>query len=117
MISDADPVACLRNVGPTLVAALQAVHIHTVGQLRAVGSVAAYQRMQAAHPDRVLPVRHYLYALEAGLMHLCTADLPMRHRIRLYRAARDLCQDLPANEARPARVIRARGGRRRRARR
>lgn len=106
-------VSTLRNVGTKVAAALEAAGLGTVDALRRAGSVEAFRRMQAAAPA-LLPVRHYLYAIEAGLMGIAVADLPMRRRIELFRAARGWASTLPANEARPKHTIRARRGRRRR---
>jgi DNA transformation protein len=57
----------LWNIGPTVARRLKEIGIHTEADLRAVGSVAAYQRICAKHPGKTVPVCYYLYSLEGAL--------------------------------------------------
>jgi DNA transformation protein len=57
----------LWNIGPTVARRLKEIGIHTEADLRAVGSVAAYQRICAKHPEKTVPVCYYLYSLEGAL--------------------------------------------------
>ena len=61
------PLLQLCNIGQTVAQGLHQVDIHDENDLRAVGSVKAYQMLQALYPERHLPVCYYLYTLEAAL--------------------------------------------------
>jgi DNA transformation protein and related proteins len=61
------PIEQLKNVGPTIAHRLREVGIRTSGDLRAVGPVAAYQRICAKYPGKTIPVCYYLYSLEGAL--------------------------------------------------
>ena len=54
----------LRNLGPRSAAMLASIGIATVGELRAMGAVAAFRRLrfEGARPSLIL-----LWAMEAGL--------------------------------------------------
>jgi DNA transformation protein and related proteins len=39
----------------------------TVGDLRSVGAVTAYERICGKHPGETIPVCYYLYSLEGAL--------------------------------------------------
>lgn len=61
------PVERLKNVGPTIARRLREVGIRTIGDLRSVGAVTAYQRICAKHSGKTIPVCYYLYSLEGAL--------------------------------------------------
>jgi DNA transformation protein and related proteins len=57
----------LRNLGPTIIARLNAIGIHTRSDLERAGAARAYRFMaQQAAPHR-LAVCYYLYSLEGAL--------------------------------------------------
>jgi DNA transformation protein len=81
------PVEELRNVGPTIARRLKEVGIHTAGDLRCVGAVAAYQRICSQSPGETIPVCYYLYSLEGALRNRHWDDLDSKLKLRLLSKA------------------------------
>lgn len=77
----------LKNIGPTIAARLAAVGIETVGDLRAIGPVRAYQRVKAGHPGTTMPVCYYLYSLQGALDGVHWDALPLAVKERLVKDA------------------------------
>lgn len=99
-------------MGPTVSAALAEIGVHTEAELRALGAVETYRRLQARR-GAAPPRRPYLYGLDAALAHLPVADLPWRRRVSLARAAMDLPSGASAAPVRTRGFVPARGRRRR----
>jgi len=105
---DGDPVvSVLPNVGPTVAEKLRAIGIETRSDLDAVGPLSAYAQLCRREGAR-LPVRHYLFGLEAALLGLRVADLPRSRRVELMRTAFDLPASTPSFTVRPRNIVRAR---------
>ena len=56
-----------KNIGKKLSEKLTAVGIKSIDDLKKIGSVEAYKKMQACEPKKNLPVCYYLYSLEGAL--------------------------------------------------
>ena len=80
-------VEALRNLGPTSAAWLAEVGIHTLEDLRAVGSVAAYRAVRAHRGETSL---NLLWALEGALLDLDWRELPPGLKAELRRAVQEL---------------------------
>lgn len=61
-----DGLTALRNIGPTLAAALADAGVRTRADLVRIGAPEIYRRMQAAS-ERRLPLCYYLYSLEGAI--------------------------------------------------
>ncbi|MGK9165435.1 TfoX/Sxy family protein [Inquilinus limosus] len=79
------PISDLPNLGPKTAEWLAAVGITTEAELRAVGPIAAWQRLKAAQPE-VITV-NALYALHGALTNQHWASLPQELRALLRRDA------------------------------
>jgi hypothetical protein len=75
-----EPIDNLRNIGPTSAAWLRTAGIRTIGDLRRVGPVTAYRRIQHAAPTASL---NLLWALAAGLGDRDWRELSDEDRTRL----------------------------------
>ena len=73
----------LPNLGPESAAMLAAAGIHTLAQLRALGSVAAYARVKAGNANASL---NLLWALEGALTGLPWQTVAREHRTSLLPA-------------------------------
>ena len=73
----------LPNLGPKSAAMLAAAGIHTLAQLRALGSVAAYARVKASNANASL---NLLWALEGALTGLPWQTVAREHRTSLLLA-------------------------------
>jgi DNA transformation protein len=83
MLGSETPLRGLKNIGPTIAARLEAVGIRTVGELRRVGSAAAYHLIKANSPGQTIPVCYYLYSLQGALDGIHWNDLPEKKKRRL----------------------------------
>jgi DNA transformation protein len=70
------PVAELANIGATISKRLQAVGIHTRGDLETVGPAEAWRKLMRSMPGQTVPLCYYLYALEGALRDCHWNDLP-----------------------------------------
>ncbi|MBZ0299577.1 MAG: TfoX/Sxy family protein [Anaerolineae bacterium] len=68
------PSAPLKNIGPKTTSWLEAVGIHTLEDLEAVGVVEAYLRLKAAFPDRVS--LNALWGLQGAVMEIPWNQIP-----------------------------------------
>lgn len=75
-----EPIENLRNLGPTSAAWLRDAGVGTIGELRRVGPVAAYQRVRHGVPRSGL---NLLWALAAGLVDRDWRTLSDDERARL----------------------------------
>jgi TfoX C-terminal domain. len=66
----------LKNIGPTIEKRLNEVGVYTKQDLDQVGAVAAYQKIKAKHPGKIIPVCYYLYSLQGALEGKHWDDLP-----------------------------------------
>jgi DNA transformation protein and related proteins len=78
-------LAALRNLGPVSVKWLEAVGVHTVDQLRALGAVEAYHRIAFSRSGDVS--LNLLYALHGALTNVRWDQLPLEERQALRLAA------------------------------
>ena len=90
-MSDA-PIDSLPGIGPVTQGWLTEVGIHTVGELRSMGSVEAYRRLRFMLPRRVN--LNALYALEAALRGCHWLDLPQDVKTALQEQARSIDEAL-----------------------
>lgn len=75
-----EPVANLRNIGPTSAAWLQEAGIHTIGRLAELGPVAAYRLVRDKQPAATL---NLLWAIAAGLQDKDASELSEIEKERL----------------------------------
>lgn len=75
-----DELLQLKNLGKTSALWLHAVGIHTAGELRRRGAVAAYRAVLARgfNASRVL-----LYSIEGALLDVHWSELPSEHKSQL----------------------------------
>ncbi len=73
-LPDHTPIKEARNLGPQSALWLASIGIETLGDLRAYGSVAAYQSAIIASTK---PHLMFLYALEAALLNINLNDLSL----------------------------------------
>jgi len=76
----------LRNIGRTIEARLMAAGITNCRQLKKLGAVKAFLKMQALEPRAKLPVCYYLYSLQGALLNVHWDDVPERTKRRLVKA-------------------------------
>lgn len=81
------PLKGLTNIGPTIAARLSEVGVVTVGDLRRVGVVKAFQRVRANNPDKHIPVCYYLYSLQGALQGVHWDSLSEQTKRKLTREA------------------------------
>ena len=81
-----DPLSNLPNLGPKSAVALRRAGITDVGQLRVMGSVAAYCLAKAIEPRVSL---NLLWALEGSLTGLHWQNIAREHRTSLLLALED----------------------------
>jgi DNA transformation protein and related proteins len=60
MLPNDRPLKGLTNIGPTIAARFSEVGISTVGDLRRIGVVKAFQMVRDNNPDKHIPVCYYL---------------------------------------------------------
>ena len=60
-------LSSLKNIGPTTQKRLQEIGINTKDDLKRVGPVLAYQKIQSKNPGKTIPVCYYLYSLQGAL--------------------------------------------------
>lgn len=76
-MNDKAPVITLRNIGPKTSKWLEAAEIRTVGDLRRVGAVEAFLRVQASQPhNKTARNLMFLYALWGALNDFDCLYLP-----------------------------------------
>ena len=85
MHSDSGSIADLRSLGPKSREMLSRAGIHTVGQLREIGAVAAFVKTRRANTRVSL---NLLWALESAL-----TDMPWQEVSRLHRTSLLLALD------------------------
>ena len=69
-----DEIEQLKNIGKKTATWLHEVGVHTRADLEQLGSVEAYKRLKALHPDRVS--LNALWALEGALLNMSYTMLP-----------------------------------------
>lgn len=81
-----EPISDLPGIGPVTQGWLDEIGIHTVSDLKALGSVEAYRRLKFMLPRRV--TLNALYSLEAALRGCHWLDLPQDVKAALQQEAR-----------------------------
>jgi len=73
----------LTNIGKTVALRLNEIGVHGEADLRAMGSVQAYNLIAARTPGKTFSVCYYLYSLEGALLDLPWDDLPreLKHQL------------------------------------
>ena len=84
-MSDA-AIDTLPGIGPVTQSRLEEAGIHTIGELRSMGSVEAYRRLKFMLPRQVS--LNALYALEAALRGCQWLDLPQDVKAALQQQGR-----------------------------
>lgn len=87
MLPNDRPLKGLTNIGPTIAARFSEVGIATVGDLRRVGVVKAFQMVRANNPDKHIPVCYYLYSLQGALQGVHWDALSEHTKRKLTREA------------------------------
>jgi len=75
----------MRNIGPVTRRRLAAIGVHTLADLRAMGSVAAYARMRFENPHGLS--LNALYGLEAAILDIDWRALTPETKAALRAAA------------------------------
>ncbi|MDR2172912.1 MAG: TfoX/Sxy family protein [Burkholderiales bacterium] len=83
MLRNDCPLKGLANIGTTIADRFSEVGISTVGDLRRVGVVQAYQMVRSNNPDKHIPVCYYLYSLEGALRGVHWNALPEQTKLKL----------------------------------
>lgn len=65
--NDKDDLSSLKNIGPTIQKRLQEIGINTKDDLKRIGPVLAYQKIQSKNPEKTIPICYYLYSLQGAL--------------------------------------------------
>jgi len=60
-------LSSLKNIGPTIQKRLHEIRINSKSELKKVGPVLAYQKIQSKNPGKTIPVCYYLYSLRGHL--------------------------------------------------
>jgi DNA transformation protein and related proteins len=81
-----EPIENLPNIGPTSVAWLRAIGVHTIRDLERFGPVAAYRAVQRQQPQATL---NLLWALAAGLIGVDWRSLSEAEKARLLAQVKD----------------------------
>ena len=76
-------LSSLKNIGPTIQKRLQEIGIHTKGDLKRVGPVLAYQRIQSKNQGKTIPVCYYLYSLQGALDNKNWDDISQKKKQKL----------------------------------
>ena len=76
-------LSSLRNIGPTIQKRLQEIGINTKTDLKKVGSVLAYQKIQSKNQDETIPVCYYLYSLQGALEGKHWDDISQKKKQKL----------------------------------
>lgn len=66
-LKNKDELSGLKNIGPTIQKRLQEIGINSKSDLKRVGPVLAYQKIQSENPEKTIPVCYYLYSLQGAL--------------------------------------------------
>ena len=80
--SDND-LSSLRNIGPTIQKRLHEIGINSKKDLKNVGPVLAYQKIQSMNPDKTIPVCYYLYSLQGALENKHWDDISKNKKQKL----------------------------------
>ena len=60
-------LSSLKNIGPTIKKRLQEIGINSKSDLKKIGPVMAYQKIQSKNSGKTIPVCYYLYSLQGAL--------------------------------------------------
>ena len=73
----------MKNIGSTIQKRLQEVGINSKKDLRHVGPVLAYQKIQSKNPEKTIPVCYYLYSLQGALENKHWDDISQNKKKKL----------------------------------
>ena len=76
----------LQNIGKTLAQKLRSIGVNTPDDLKKMGPVKAYKKLQAKVPQR-LPVCYNLYSLEGALRGIHWNELTKKEKNQLQKMA------------------------------
>lgn len=65
--SNDNGLSSLKNIGPTIQKRLQEIGINSKNDLKRIGPVLAYQKIQSKNQGKTVPVCYYLYSLQGAL--------------------------------------------------
>ena len=60
-------LSSMKNIWPTIQKRLQEIGINSKKDLKKIGPVLAYQKIQSRNPGKTIPVCYYLYSLQGAL--------------------------------------------------
>lgn len=78
-----DELSGLKNIGPTIQKRLQEIGIYTKSDLKKIGSVKAYQKIQYKNIGKTIPVCYYLYSLQGALDNKHWDDISTKKKQKL----------------------------------
>ena len=67
MRNNNNDLSSLKNIGPTIQKRLHEIGINSKSDLKRIGPVLAYQKIQGKNPGKTIPVCYYLYSLQGAL--------------------------------------------------
>jgi len=82
-MSNSNDLSSLKNIGPTIQKRLQEIGINSKSELKKVGPVLAYQKIQSKNPGKTIPVCYYLYSLQGALENKHWDDISQKKKQKL----------------------------------
>ena len=76
-------LSSLKNIGPTIQKRLQGIGINTKDDLKRIGPVLVYQKIQSKNPGKTIPVCYYLYSLQGALEGKHWDDISQKKKQKL----------------------------------
>ena len=73
----------LKNIGPTIQKRLHEIGIYTKSDLKRVGPVLVYQKIQSKNPGKTIPVCYYPYSLQGALDNKHWDDISQKKKQKL----------------------------------
>ena len=81
-------LSSLKNIGPTIQKRLQEIGINSKNDLKKIGPVTAYQKIQSKNPEKTIPVCYYLYSLQGALDNKHWDDISQKKKQKLLDQAK-----------------------------
>ena len=81
--SNNNDLSSMKNIGPTIQKRLQEIGINSKKDLKKIGPVLAYQKIQSQNPEKTIPVCYYLYSLQGALENKYWDDISQNKKQKL----------------------------------
>jgi len=76
-------LSSLKNIGPTIQKRLQEIGVNSKKDLKKIGPVTAYQKIQSKNLGKTIPVCYYLYSLQGTLDNRHWEDISQKKKQKL----------------------------------